>query len=204
MQRAGCWRVLVSGVFLSLVSSGTVGCGRYLPPIAPELVAPQAVDQVVITPSAEGISFAWVAPDEDRRGKELLSMEGYRVRRKELERRGDETDPDIPFRAVGFVPDTHIQVREKMREEARAQGKVGRRVKVPEELKKFSFLDSTPEIGKTYLYKIVPENQGATEGVAGQWFKVTFKGVESIVTILPSDEVESTTPAVTEKQSAGS
>ncbi len=174
-------------LFVLAVSFG--GCGRYISPIAPELMAPEAVDELVITPSAQGVQFSWAAPEADRRGKELTSSNGYRIRRKELLERGDETDDRIPFEAVGFVPDTHVEAREKLRDEARAQGKIGRRVQAPEELTEFSFVDTTPQLNKTYLYKVVPENQGTVEGAVDEFIKVTFKGAQSDVTVITTKEL---------------
>lgn len=176
-------------------------CGRYLAPIAPELMAPRAVDKLVITPSSQGVAFAWVAPEEDRRGKELTSFSGYRIRRKELTERGDETNENIPFVAVGFVPDTHVEVREKLRAEARAQGKIGRRIQAPAESTQFAFFDKTPASGKTYLYKIVPENQGIVEGVVDELVKVTFKGSQSDVSVITKRELETPAVETQEKQS---
>ncbi len=189
------WRVL-SILFIVLA-----GCGRYLAPIAPELMAPRAVDKLVIAPSAQGVAFSWIAPEQDRRGKELTSFSGYRIRRKELIERGDETDNNIPFEAVGFVPDTHVEVREKLRTEARAQGKIGRRIEAPTELTTFTFLDNTAATGKTYLYKIVPENQGVVEGVVDELVKVTFKGSQSDVSVITSKELETPEGETQEKQS---
>lgn len=177
------------------------GCGRYIAPIAPELMAPRSVDTLVITPSSQGVAFSWTAPDQDRRGKELTNFNGYRIRRKELVERGDETNAAIPFQVVGFVPDTHVQVREKLRAEARAAGKIGRRIQAPDELTTFSFVDTTPQLNKTYLYKVVPENQGIVEGVVDELVKVTFKGAESDVTVITSHELEAPQAQAPEKQS---
>lgn len=171
-----------------------VGCGRYLPPIAPEIMAPDGVDKLVITPSEQGVKFAWVAPERDRRGKELSNFSGYRIRRKELLERGDETNEKIPFEEVGFIPDTHIEVREKLRAEARAQGKIGRRVQAPKELTEFSFTDTSPVRNKTYLYKVVPENQGSVEGAVNELIKITYKGTGSDVTVINARALE-TPPA---------
>ena len=110
--------VLALPVFLLLANA----CGRYLPPIPPEQLSPRSVDQIVVTPSAEGVAFAWIAPDQDQQGKELRSMNGYRIQRKEILERGDETNESVPFKEVGYVSDKHIQVRDELRAEARAQG----------------------------------------------------------------------------------
>jgi hypothetical protein len=188
-------------VALLVLAVSLLACGRYIAPIAPELMAPRAVDKLVITPSQQGVAFSWVAPEEDRRGKELTSFSGYRIRRKELNERGDETDESIPFVVVGFVPDTHVEVREKLRAEARSQGKIGRRIQAPAELTEFTFFDKTAAAGKTYLYKIVPENQGVVEGVVDELIKVTFKGNQSDVSVITSRELETPLGETQDKQS---
>jgi len=172
-----------------------VGCGRYVPPVAPELLAPKAVQGLVVTPSAQGVSFSWTAADEDRRGKELKSADGFVIERKEIARRGDETDPSVQFKELAFLKDTHVEKREELRKNARAQGKIGRTVKAPGELLSFSYLDKTPQLGTTYIYQIVPKNQGGVEGQVGEVVRVVFQGAQSAVLVRPSKEMEDITTA---------
>jgi hypothetical protein len=164
-------------------------CGRYQAPLTPEELAPAAVEGLVVTTTDKSVMFTWVASDKDRRGKELKSAEGYSVERKELVHRGDETDPEVEYEKLGFLKDTHVEVREQLREEARAAGKIGRTVKAPEEKMKFTFTDSTPVIGKTYVYQIVPQNQGGVEGQVGQVVKVIFQGEKSTIALNLSEEI---------------
>ena len=179
-------RRAVLGVAVCL---SAVGCGRYVAPITPEELAPSTVESLAVTTTDKTVVFTWVASDKDRRGKELKSAEGFTIERKELVHRGDETDPTVEFERMGFLKDTHVEVREKLREEARAAGKIGRTVKAPESVMKFSFTDSTPVIGKTYVYQIVPQNQGSTDGQVGQVVKVVFQGAKSTVVLSVSEEV---------------
>lgn len=177
-------RTTLAGVLCLAVCS----CGRYRPPLPPELLAPSGVENLVVTPSDAGVSFSWVAADTDRRGKELKSSEGFIVERKELVSRGDETDPTITFTKVGALSDKHVEEREKLRQEARAAGKVGRTIKSPEEYVKFSFTDSTPVKGRTYLYQVVPVNQGGTKGKVDTLAKVVFQGAQSAIVMVSSKE----------------
>jgi hypothetical protein len=166
------------------------GCGRYIPPIPPESLAPKAVQGLVVTPSAQGVQFAWTAADQDRRGKELKSADGFSIERKEIARRGDETDPAVQFKELAFLKDTHVEKREELRKDARAQGKIGRTVKAPSELLSFSYLDKTPKLGTTYIYQIVPKNQGGVEGQIGEEVRIVFQGAQSAVLVRPSREME--------------
>lgn len=176
-------------VISMVIGLGLSACGRYQAPLTPEELAPAAVASLAVTTTDKSVVFTWVANDTDRRGKELKSAEGYSVERKELVHRGDETDPDVEFEQLGFLKDTHVEVREKLREEARAAGKIGRTVKVPEDMMKFTFTDATPVNGKTYVYQIVPQNQGGVEGQVGQIVKVVFQGEKSPVVMSVSDEI---------------
>jgi len=186
-------RVVVLGAAVCLQ---VVGCGRYVAPITPEELAPSAVESLAVTTTDKEVVFTWVASDKDRRGKELKSAEGFAVERKELVHRGDETDPTVEFKRMGFLKDTHVEVRDKLREEARASGKIGRTVKAPEDVMKFTFTDSTPIVGKTYVYQIVPQNQGAIDGQVGQMVKIVFQGAKSTVVVGVSEEVASQQAAV--------
>jgi hypothetical protein len=189
---------IASFLCVAALAAGLSGCGRYRPPLPPEYLAPAAVENLVVTPSESAVAFSWTAADSDAQGKELKSAEGFSVERKELVNRGDETNPDVKFERIGYLSDKHVEVREKLRTEARAAGKVGRTVKSPEEFTKFNFVDSKVAKGKTYLYQIVPLNQGGTEGVVGQLTKVVFQGAQSaVVAMLPEDMTNAVDSAAT-------
>ena len=180
----------IQKVLLSLVIVTLSACGRYADPIAPEMIAPKSVDSLVTTPLKEGVLITWATPQKDRRGKELKLMDGYSVERKELVERGDETDPEIEFFELAFIPDTSVIVREELRKEARSEGRLGRTIKAPDDLRNFSFLDPTPQQGRTYLYQVVPKNQNGVKGLVQNTIKVIFRGAESEVTSLDSANLD--------------
>jgi hypothetical protein len=179
----------VANLLLAIVLVLLPGCGRYRAPLTPEELAPSAVQNLTVTATAKEVVFTWRASEVDRRGKELKSVEGFSIERKELRRRGDETDPTVEFDRVGFIADDHVEVRERLRVEARAAGKIGRAVKAPDEELKFTFTDSTPIVGRTYVYQIVPQNQGGIDGQVGEMVKVVFQGTQSTVVVSPSEEI---------------
>jgi hypothetical protein len=133
------------------------------------------------------VLLSWKAPEVDRRGKELKSIEGYLIQRKQIVNRGDETSDDAVFNDLGFIKDKHIEVREKLREQARAQGKIGRSIQAPEELVSFSYIDKTAVQGATYLYQVVPQNQGRTEGLVTEVARVVFRGAQSEAAVIDAD-----------------
>lgn len=164
------------------------GCGRYKAPLPPEMFAPKSVEELTVTGTGRGVVLSWSAPDEDRRGKELKFIDGYAIQRKVIAHRGDETDPHVSFETIGFVKDKHVQVREDLRKAARAEGKIGRTIEAPKETMEFSFTDTTATPTTTYLYQVVPQNQGGVDGIVKQFARVIFKGPASEVTVVKSEE----------------
>ena len=170
-----------------LIAVQVVGCGRYKAPLPPEVLAPRGVNAFAVTGQPSGVLLSWKAPEVDRRGKELKSIEGYLIQRKQIVNRGDETSDDAVFNDLGFIKDKHIEVREKLREQARAQGKIGRSIQAPEELISFSYIDKTAVQGATYLYQVVPQNQGRTEGLVTEVARVVFRGAQSEAAVIDAD-----------------
>lgn len=168
-----------------LVVAILLGCGRFKIPLPPEMFAPKAVDELTVTTTHSGVVFTWTAPDEDMQGKELKFIDGYAIQRKTIAQKGDETDPKVRFDTIGFVQDSHVKIRDDLRAAARKEGKIGRTIESPGEYTKFSFVDSTAKVNQTYMYQIVPQNQGGTDGGVGQIARITFKGLASDVAMVP-------------------
>lgn len=166
------------------------GCGKYGQPLPPEVFSPRAVKSLQASGETEGVRFQWVAPDLDVRGKELESMDGYEITRKVFEGEEDFIAKKRDFELVGSVPDTHVEELRTMREEYRARGIPSHRASVDKEKKEFEFLDTAVTPGVTYLYRIVPVNQGGVEGEVGQFVKVIFKGDASEVTLIERKDDE--------------
>ena len=160
------------------------GCGREGPPQPPEVFSPSSVEYLEATASLEGVQFSWTAPGDDLRGNELESLDGYWILRKLLEKESDLTLREEDFEIIAKIEDPHVEKRERLREEARAAGKPSHRVKVPQEEKEFAYLDTGLESGRSYLYKIVPVNQGGVKGEVTQIVQVFFRGNTSEVQIL--------------------
>ena len=173
--------MLAVAVTLAIAS----GCGKYGPPLPPEKLAPKAVAQLHVAGSLQGVSFSWSAPERDQRGKPLKEIEGYRVYRKLIERDSDIEDPRIEFEQVAMIDDVHLQKLDELRKAARAEGRIGRRVQIDAAEKAFQFTDIAVQPGRTYLYQIVPVNQGGVEGEADQWIKVVFRGSTSDIAFIP-------------------
>ncbi|MCB0311031.1 MAG: hypothetical protein KDD42_07340 [Bdellovibrionales bacterium] len=158
------------------------GCGKYGPPMPPETLAPRPVKALEAEANLEGVKISWRAPEADLRGRELKSMDGYKVERKVVDTEASEEQPE--FEELTLIADQHVIQREILREQARAENKPTHRVKVEDALKQFSYLDGQVENGKTYIYRIVPINQGDVEGRYTQLVKVLFNGESSEVFVL--------------------
>ncbi len=170
---------------LALVILSLTACGKYAPPIPPELLSPRSVESLEATADVEGVMFRWRSPETDLRSEELKTMDGYRIYRKELVKPAAVVDEEIPFDLIGGIPDTHVLIRDNLREEARKTGKPSHRVTVDSSLTKFEFRDTQAQSGATYLYKIVPYNQGDVEGETANLVKVAFRGDASHISLMP-------------------
>ena len=150
-------------------------CGKYAAPIPPEALAPEAVRSIEAKVTAGVVSINWRAPDHDQRGQELKSIDAYQVGRYELV---DDTHIDLSdsaFVTIGHIADAHILARDRLRSDARKQGKPGRRVDVADQQKHFSFHDRSIKPGKSYLYRVTPINQGGVAGDISQYIKIKLQ-----------------------------
>lgn len=175
-------------IFVTLSLFMITACGKYAPPQPPEAFSPKGIQQLEVVANLNSLLFRWRAPDEDLRGKELKSMNGYNVYRKELSFPSDVTDEDVEFELITEIEDLHIEERDKLREAAEAEGKPIKRIKADGTLKQFEFLDDSLKPGHSYLYKIVPFNQGDIEGQVLEMVKVQFRGQSSTVIIVKQDD----------------
>lgn len=179
------WRLaLVVGAVL------IVGCGKYAAPFAPEQVSPSAIRNLQVTPSLDGVKFAWEAPETNQRSKELKNIEGYRIERKIITKESDVVDPRLDFSELAVIPDAHIEKRDQLREQARSEGKVGRKVRLPAADLHFEFSDTSVIPGGDYVYRIVPLNNGGTEGEVTQIIRVVFRGQNTSVQAIQSAELD--------------
>lgn len=84
-SRAGA--LLFGGMFLA-------ACGRYAPPVSPELTSPQSVEVVEVAKvtgaANSGLAIKWLAPERDVRGEPLKELWGYQVYRLVGELRSGE------------------------------------------------------------------------------------------------------------------
>lgn len=178
---------------LAIIFLFAAGCGRYGAPLAPEAYSPSEVKELTVTADALGVKFDWIAPKKDQRGKELLQMDGYAIYRKQVNDFERVLEQQGKFEKIAFVTDEHIKERDRLRAEARALGKVARRIEVEPEQLKFTYTDSAVQPGLNYLYKIVPVSQGDVEGLVKKYVKLRFLGAGSTVVV---DESPESAPAL--------
>lgn len=177
----------VSLIFASLIFATLIfatGCGKYLPPLPPELLAPAPVDELQISADVQAVTFRWKAPERDERGESLKSINGYRIYRKDMAKATDLINEDIPYNLIGTVEDLHLQELSKLREAAIAEGRPASKVRVEDELKQFTFSDNQVIPGQLYAYQIVPFNQGDVEGTPDKIIRVLYRGTTSEIALI--------------------
>jgi hypothetical protein len=163
-------------VYFSFFAFLICGCGKAAPPVAPERTSPQSVQFAEVSGTSEGVLFRWFAPTSDVRGKDLKNLQGYRVYRRLV-----GGDGSRPFELITTVPDqTHKRIEEKI-QEAKDNGKRVKRVKLSEQERSVTVLDKEVELGKSYLYKIVPYNHPRIEGSVEKLVRVQFQGEQTQV-----------------------
>lgn len=155
-----------------------VGCGKYGPPVPPESLAPAAVRELVITPATEGVTLQWTAPTQNQRRRELEDIDGYRIVRRTVAGPGSVAATDS---TLATIADTHLDVQADLRRQAAAEGRPTRRIKADPALSVFSYIDRTVTPGETYLYRVIPFNQGGVDGATGTEIRVAFNGAGSVV-----------------------
>lgn len=173
----------------ALIAQICVGCGKYMRPLPPEAVSPQAVEALVVQGTIEGVKLSWSSPINDRRGKELTDLSGYSVERKALVERGDAVNQKLKYEELAFLPDRSVQALKAERESLRAQNKPSHRAKIDSSLRSFEFFDRSAQPGQQYVYRIVPRNHYG-DGAVQQYARVLFRGDSSEITLSQNDQLE--------------
>jgi len=170
--------------FYSLLLIGTSGCGRYVPAVAPEKMAPAPAQNFTVAPMNDGVLFAFQSSSDDVRGRPLKSLEGYRLYKKNL----TQDDSGI-FRKEGYnlvtaILDNHLAALTELQDRAKASGKNPNNVSVPPSLTKFTYKDTSLTRGQSYAYRLVGFNQGGVEAEIDRVVQIDFDGDNSTITQL--------------------
>ena len=120
---------------------------------------------------------------------ELRSIDGYRIERKTVEKPSDVVDSEVEFELIAEIPDSHLVELAKLKEQARSEGKITRKVSVDPKLSSFSFLDKTVTPGQRYVYQVVPTNNGGVKGARGKLLQVLFRGETSEIRTFDTDVI---------------
>lgn len=161
---------------LTLGLSLLAGCGKYGPPLPPEAVSPTTVAELAASAARDSVSLSWRSPSDDRRGKTLSDIEGYRVYRKTIIKRGDIYDDSVQYALLSEIKDDHLKNLKIRKDEAEARGEPTRRIKSDPKETEFSFTDSSVKAGESYIYKIAPVNHGGVEGRSAKLIRADFSG----------------------------
>ncbi len=174
---------IITSLFVCLQANLILACGLYQVPLAPEFFAPMEVNELLVTTEDQKITLAWSASKEDRRKEKLKFIDGYRI-----ERKGPIKDTiqktDLEYQELKFIPDQHLEIEKKLKDEAIEKGAISRKVKAEEQYYSFKFEDINLEKNSTYFYKITPINQGNVKGQVKQVVVVEFNGIDSRVILI--------------------
>ena len=94
------------------------------------------------------------------------------------------------YEEFDLIEDTHVAVLKDLKEQARAERRLTRKVSVDPELKSFKFTDINVNPGGLYVYKIVPVNQGGVEGNVRDLIRVRFRGEASEIRLLTQNSID--------------
>ena len=167
-----------------------ISCGKFGRPLPPEKVSPEGLEIKDVKPSSEGITFTWLSPQVDTRGKKLRSLGGYNLYRRELLTDDDLTDSYAKYDLLDTVEDKTFPVLEERKNIAKKELKPVRKVSLTDEERTIEYTDKTLEAGKSYVYKIVAYNNSSVEGDIIKAVKVTFNGEQSLIEIFPFESLE--------------
>ena len=181
--------ILFSVLGFTIIGLSIFGCGRYAPVVAPELTAPDVVKYQPFVPVSKGVSLTWIAPQQDRQGKKLKKLDGFKIYRREIPMsRQARNNDDSEFKVIGVVGDTTVAQRVQREKEQRAVLKSGRQVRLSQEDLLVSFLDKNVTTGSLYLYKVLPFNSLAAEGLATSFVEVLYNGEKSVSRTIYNEE----------------
>ena len=177
-------------ILFPLVLALLAGCGRYGSPIAPEALAPRAVQQLEIVPDISGVRLSWESPELDQRGRELRMIDAYKVYRAVVtESTQVLNDSSLDYELLTVVEDRHLAELERLRSEAEKQGRSARKIQRDKAASQFSYLDSNVSNDSVYVYKIVPVNQGDVSGAVNQLIRIRYRTAGSEIRRLTSESI---------------
>lgn len=175
--------------FQFLVVLSCVACGRYLPPVAPELSSPAGIRFAEVVADKDSVKLVWLAPEQSVRGRKLKKLDGYRVYRRVLPaRQSSEGEQEPDYELAATVWDTTLALRVKREEELEQAYKPTRQAKLSEEERTVTFQDRNVTVGVQYLYKVAAFNQVGFDGPVVQFAEVLFDGDKSVVRKIASEE----------------
>ena len=166
------------------------GCGKFGPPLPPEAFSPVGVRDLQVFGELQGVRFQWKSPEEDLQGEELESLNGYKIYRKSTHGKSAAVLEEEDFELIQTIVDKSVQDRESRREQARNLGKPSKKIKSNPDLQEFQFVDARLQPGETYLYKIIPVNQGDVEGQVRQMVEILYRGTSSVIRLVEADSFD--------------
>jgi hypothetical protein len=181
-------RSLLIYLLLTVSTVAIASCGRYGAPLPPSVFAPEAVSSLQANGSDQGVRIAWVTPERDRRGKELVDLKYFAVLRTELDNLGPFIrNPLGESEVVGQINADHITKVEEKRTAARLEKRSTRNIKLAKDSKLFEFLDTTANPGASYIYSVVAYTAKDVAGGLNDFVRIDFNGSQSLARVFSVD-----------------
>jgi len=135
-------------VLLFVVALSAFGCGKKLPPVAPESVVPEPVKEIKAISRDGKLFVRFSTPTKNVDGSKVIDLAGYRIMRRVIDDKGCKGCPE----KFPVVYDIDISY---------PKGAVV-------EGDRISFPDNDLTAGTRYEYKVVPYNKDGYEGPEAQ------------------------------------
>jgi hypothetical protein len=127
-------------VLAALLIACLGGCGKKADPRAPELVAPQVINNLTARPTGDGVVLTWSRPTEYVDGRPIKDLGSFLIFRKEI----SPSCPDclVPYRQLTSI---FVEDREKFVKQ-----------------KQYRFVDEEAQPKAVYRYRVVSELNDGT------------------------------------------
>lgn len=159
-------------------------CGRYVDPVSPEIVAPEGVRALAVDADLTRVTFNFRSAQRDTRGKQLKSLDGYRIYKKEITEESPSIFKKDEYDLLTMINDDHLPELFALQDQARAEGRSPRRVRAPDAQTTFTFTDKNITPDRIFAYRIVGVNQNGVESNMERIVKVDLLDSEVEVQII--------------------
>jgi len=174
----------------ALLCVSVLGCGKFGPPVPPSALGPQKPPLAAVKVENKVVVVSWGIPSNDRRGKDLISLDDIRVYRRKLPSVLENAqDADMEWELVKTDPVLDFVKKTDETAPGPLAGALQATAKSPStpSVASHEFRDAIAESNGVYQYVLVGTNQDGVRGEATDFFQVSlFKDGTSEVVVIPN------------------